>query len=457
MADADSAQQIPFGDIFPSSKGMSSNDFESSLLDYSQPTYSTNFRTSVDTVIQPRIQPYDSGSQLLRFDIGGEDDGLFTDLSTLKVVGRLKVLHEDGSPLEAGEKVSCVNLFPESIFEQINLFVNSVPLNDHGRHIQIKSYIQKLYSSSTEVKKTTLQNEFFIGDSISPGSEDITAERLESDEGLKTRSLLIAGSKDLHFCFKPTLDLANSERAFPAGYTLTLEFERADPKFSLLAPDNSKSYKIRIYDMVLEVRRFSPSPSALKALPNPKTGTFYLPFSRTTTRFRAVPVGVGQYLVPRIADGSTALPYHVLIVPLSNTQCTSISKNPYVFSTKKIKKYSLLLNSACIPSKPLEIKKNAEDNVRVFRHFLENTGFSDNNVSNGIEPYGFLHHDFCMSFDLTSDNCLGACNHRPEVGVLDFSVEFEEPLEEAITFLVIASYESCLKLQAQEVSLNYAL
>jgi hypothetical protein len=43
------------------------------------------------------------------------------------------------------------------------------------------------------------------------------------------------------------------------------------------------------------------------------------------------------------------------------------------------------------------------------------------------------------------------------VGVLDFSVEFEEPLEEAITLLVIASYESCLKLQAQEVSLNYAL
>ena len=185
----------------------------------------------------------------------GPDDPLFTDLSSLKVVGRLRVQHEDDSPLAVGEKVSCVNLFPESLWSQINVFVSGVPCSDHGRMVNMKSYIQKQFSTSHEVKSSSLQNEFYVGDMISLGGgwEDVTTERLEQDEGLKARGNLISESRDVNFCFKPCFDLANCERAFPPGYTLTLEFERSDPNFSLLAADSSIAYKIRIYEIALEV------------------------------------------------------------------------------------------------------------------------------------------------------------------------------------------------------------
>lgn len=129
MADADSEQAVSFGEIFAAQKATTSTDFESSLLDYSQPTYSANFQNYVDTVLQPAIQPYNSGSQLMRWDIGGPDDPLFTDLSSLKVLGRLKVQHADDTPLSAGEAVSCVNMFPESLWSQINVFVDGVPIS----------------------------------------------------------------------------------------------------------------------------------------------------------------------------------------------------------------------------------------------------------------------------------------------------------------------------------------
>ena len=185
----------------------------------------------------------------------GPDDPLFTDLSSLKVVGRLRVQHEDDSPLAVGEKVSCVNLFPESLWSQINVFVSGVPCSDHGRMVNMKSYIQKQFSTSHEVKSSSLQNEFYVGDMISLGGgwEDVTTDRLEQDEGLKARGNLISESRDVNFCFKPCFDLANCERAFPPGYTLTLEFERSDPNFSLLAADSSIAYKIRIYEIALEV------------------------------------------------------------------------------------------------------------------------------------------------------------------------------------------------------------
>ena len=71
MADADSEQTVSFGEIFTGQKSTPSNDFESSLLDFSQPTYTANFQNYVDAVLQPAIQCYNSGSQLMRWDIGG--------------------------------------------------------------------------------------------------------------------------------------------------------------------------------------------------------------------------------------------------------------------------------------------------------------------------------------------------------------------------------------------------
>ena len=66
---------------------------------------------------------------IIIFDHTGPDDPLFTDLSSLKVVGRLKVQHEDDTPLAPGEAVSCVNMFPESLWAQINVFVSGIPVS----------------------------------------------------------------------------------------------------------------------------------------------------------------------------------------------------------------------------------------------------------------------------------------------------------------------------------------
>ena len=62
MADADSEQAVSFGEIFSGQKSAPSNDFESSLLDYSQPTYTANFqnlqghqRTWLECVSQDKV------------------------------------------------------------------------------------------------------------------------------------------------------------------------------------------------------------------------------------------------------------------------------------------------------------------------------------------------------------------------------------------------------------------
>ena len=151
-------------------------------------------------------------------------------------------------------------------------------------------------------------------------------------------------------------------------------------------------------------------------LPNPRTGTHFLSFTRQTVRFRAVHAGVIDYCVPQIADSNSVLPYHIMIFPMSTDQSTSIHKNPFIFWPRMISKYNLLLNSTSLPGERLTVAANELDNGRAYNHFLENTNMGGSHASNGISPFSFRYRDFCLSYDLCPDLCCGVHRHRPSTG-----------------------------------------
>ena len=417
--DPESQNNIAFGSIYNNRVSMS-DDTESGMLDYSKPEYASNFATYVDSKISPLIQPYDNSMQTMKFSIGSLEDPYYSDLSTLRCIGRLQVLHSDGSPLKKDEAISVCNLFPETIFSQCNVYISGLPVSDHGRGSHFKSYIQKHYSCSKEVKSITLANNYYQDDEIRPGQlamEQVTVESMQGEPGIIKRAKFIEQSKDVLFTFKPTFDLMSSEQALPPSYVLNLEFERNNESFSLITHSgNQEQYKIRLFDFHLELRRFIPSKSAISQLPNPRSGTHFLSFTRQTVRFRAIHAGVTDINVPQIADSNGILPYSIMIIPLSTDQSTNISKNPFIFWPKWIKKYNLLLNSSSLPGQALTVEGDHLDNGRAFNHFLENTNMGGTHSSNGISPFTYRYKDWAMVWDLCSDLCNGAHRHRPTSG-----------------------------------------
>ena len=268
----------------------------------------------------------------------------------------------------------------------------------------MKAYVQKHFSCSEEVKRVNLKNNYYEEDNAEEGQlamEQITLDTLQNEKGLRKRATFIAESKDVFFVFRPTFDLITSQQALPPSYTLSLEFERAPQSFSLLtSPDNPQQYKIRLYDFYIEVRRFLPSQRAIQAIPSPRTGTHYLPFTRQTVRFRAIHGGVTQFTIPQISDGAAVLPYHIMVFCLTNDQTTNISKNPFVFWPHFVSNYNLLLNSTSLPAERISLSPNWYDNTRAYSHFLENNALGGSNSTNGISPYSFRYRDFCICFDL---------------------------------------------------------
>lgn len=69
----------------------------------------------------------------IRFEIGGRDFKLYTQLSTLLVEGVINITHLDNTAVVEGEKLSIVNTFIHSLFDYISLKINGIPVSDHAR------------------------------------------------------------------------------------------------------------------------------------------------------------------------------------------------------------------------------------------------------------------------------------------------------------------------------------
>ena len=183
-----------------------------------------------------------------------------------------------------------------------------------------------------------------------------------------------------------------------------------------------------------------------------------------------------------------------MVFCLTNDQTTNITKNPYIYWPHLVTKYNLLLNSTSLPSERISLSTNWLDNTRAYGHFLENNTLGGLHSTNGVSPFTFRYRDFCMSWNLNPDLCGNMHRHRwkdtknfpnisiykyagdkfeweihspfnflmtafyrPSSGTLDLQLTFERPLPEALTLMVMCSYESCIKLSGGMVELNYSL
>ena len=388
------------------------HEYENSSLDYSKPMFSANFQAAHDQIYRPLIAPsIDNDRQSYKFEIGGQDDPYYSNLQSLRCHGTFKVLKADGTKLAAGANVSVVNLVPESIFEHINVSVNNQMISDHGRASHLKSYISKKYSYSKEVKEHNLTSNYFYDDIMTTGSPSIEVQATDKDDskGFKTRMDIIKESQDVTFCFSPSIDLMSSEIFFPAGHTLSLEFERAHPEFSILAPKtDTEKYRIQLTDIYLEVRRIIPSKTGVQKLGSP-TSERWLSFRRTTVRKRQVHAGISDVILSRLLDSTASLPYSIMILVLDNDQLISSSKNPYMFTPHGIKSYNLLFNGSSKPLQPLQIASGSSisKSLRAYDHFLNNLSILNANRSIGIDYKSWLSRDFALFFDMTGDFCQG--------------------------------------------------
>ena len=433
--------------------GLGDNEFEASDTNFdlfSKPTLNNDFYTYNDFTFKPKHPIQNSEHNPIVFEI--EDSRNYSILPSIRIDGKLKVTHADGSDLTEDEKVSPCNLFPHALFQTIDIKVNNQPISDHARLYPHRAFVHCLFSYSEEVKKNTQICEYFL--------DDITKdEKVDDTSSAFTQKMdLIKKSRICYFSFEPKIDTMTITRFFPPGHSIAFEFIRAPSHFTLLGSDESKKYKIEIVDMSLTCRQLLPTESIESRMKKLMlTKDIHLPVTRLVSRTRSLHAGLFDGTIYNAISGK--MPSHIMMLFLKNSQITSdLSCNPFHFGRYDLEEANLVINGQSYPSEALTFNETVGDYFKAFKFFLSNIGCTGD-MSIGIGPNRYVKDSFCLAFDLTPDICLNNHMHFFEDSVnIDIKLRFKKALAHPLTVLYISTYDNCVTISPDKsVTLDYTV
>ena len=351
-------------------------------------------------------------------------------------------MKKDGTPVDNGTDYSIVNLFPHSLFSQVDLEIDGVNLSSQDNLYPYKAYLESLLTYGHDAKFSHLTTEHFVKD---------TAGQFESgssgNHGYVTRKKDVLDSKLFDFCIIPHIDFLHTPRILPSGVGMKLKLTRNNDAFSILS-SASIDLSVKIHSLNLLVYRMQPSVALLRLhekIFSSKNALF--PVTKSVCRKYTVPAGLSSANTPNIIHGT--LPRQIVIgFVLADALNGDYSLNPFHFNHFNCISIALRVNGEQIPSKGY--RPNFEKRIvrRELRALYDNIGINSpgDNVGCEINVDDFVGGYTLFCFDLTPDRCNGYHLHENVSGIVDIEILFSKPLDKAITVICYSAFECVVAL-----------
>ena len=428
-------------------------------MDYfTEPEIDASLSSFVERIYKPQNPITDEGP--IYVEIGSSEFPLHTIMGSARVEGCVSVTKDNDEKLAADEQVSIVNTFPHALWEEIKTTVNHRPTNPHTRFYPYKAFLMTLLSYSSPWKSLNAVADYWFKDEYPKTTAVASHENKLVGAGVVNRMKAIELSNKFYFSFFPYLDIFSTDRYLPPKTTLGLEFFRSRDKFSLLAAaGNNTNYKINLHDFKIKIRHVTPEAKLNIELEKKFISSdSHLPFHRTTLKAYQMHAGKIDLSVPNLFSGT--LPRHVLVAIVDNQSVSgSLKHNPFVFHHYGVDSYALINNGFSYPSEPVKINVAELDIVSGYKFFLDNIGVGHSDTDIDVSINDYYQGSFVMAFDLTPDLCNGAHRHAARSGVIDLKLYLENPLDDPVTLLVLATFDTQLALnnKLREIKLDYIL
>jgi len=144
------------------------HELATDALDYfTLPKIDSSLIAGKHQVYYPRSEITENNQQNIEFTIVN-DTNEFIMLDQTRLYGEVTFTKADGTTaLTAAEKISVVNNFPQSLFKQVEVYLNNVCVSDLSTsYYHYKAFIENHFSYDEDVKNTTLKElEYYIKDS----------------------------------------------------------------------------------------------------------------------------------------------------------------------------------------------------------------------------------------------------------------------------------------------------
>ena len=366
------------------------------------------------------------------------DGNEFTAMPLTRLHGEVEVTKLDGSKMTDAEMNACVNLFPQTLFRQMELYVNGKQVADLSTpSYPYKAFLQTHLGTTEDAKKITYFPEMWNKDTIDKeNSFVLTGE--DKCESFANRHARLKQGK-IWFSMILHVDFLQCRNLLMPGVELKLRLVRNDDTFSLLG--TTLTTKIKIHKLHLTIRRIKLDPSISIGFEKTlQTQPAVYPIANSKIKTYTIATGIQSERISQIFRG--ILPRQVIVGFVDSKAADgNINGNPCVFEHFKNNYFNGYINGEPIVPRAFQPDPDNSNYYREYRWFLDNTACILSNATHGITYKEFQTNSFFYIFDLSPDLCNSFHIHQPMAGTFDIQFAFKEALKKNITAIIYATFD----------------
>ena len=389
-----------------------------------------------------------SSSSPIEYQIVGTEN--YLDLAKTMLFVRLKVTKANGANLNEKEKVGPINLFLQSLFKQVDVYLNGNLITQSTGTYSYKSYLETILNYGPAAKTSLLTGQLFYKDT--GGSMDETDPTTGgTNQGIKSRYTYTEQSYIVDMWGPLHCDMLYSERLLLNHVNVTIKLTPNTPAFALMSETASPNYKISIQSAVLKVRAVKVTPTLqLHHLNQLKKGvTAKYPIRRVECKTYTIPTGNPSLNKGDLFNGN--IPKRIILGMVDSDAFNgSYTKNPYHFKLYNSSSLKLTVDGEMVPFQTINLKLSqaSETNfMEAYQTLFSGTGrlFADSGID--IDRADYIRGYSLLAFDLTPDLC-STSDHfsQKQKGNVSLEIQFTRGLPNAINLIVYAEFESLVEI-----------
>ena len=366
------------------------------------------------------------------------DGNEFTAMPLTRLHGQIEVLKSDGSAVTDTELNAPVNLFPQSLFRQIEVYVNGKQVSDLSTPTYpYKAFIQTHLGTTVDAKEITFSPEMYEKETVEQENKFVLTGDNKSDAFVKKHALIKSGK--LKFSMILHSDFLQCKNLLMPGVELKLRFVRQDDTFSLLG--TTLSTKIKIHKLHLSIRRIKLDPIVADSFEKTlQTQPAIYPIANSKIKTYTLSSGIQSERISQIFRGT--LPRQIIIGFVDSRGVDgNINHNPFKFEHFNNNYLNCYINGEPLVPRSFQPDPTNKDFWREYRWFLDNTACVLSNATHGIKYRDFINNSFFYVFDLSPDLCNSHHIHQPVAGTFDMQVAFKSALANNVTAIIYATFD----------------
>ena len=300
---------------------------------------------------RPTNQITEDGSVDIHIKASGSQ---YLDLQRSRLHVKAKIMKEDGSNLEEADVVTPVNLWMQSLFNQVDVYFQQKLVSSSGTNYAYKAYMDVLLNL-VKMQKDLKCKPLFYKDSA--GAFDQTKiNDIPLNQGLILRQKLAKNSQLVDMCGPIFADTFNMSRYLLNEVDVRLKLFQSKHDFRLMSSVAGKKYKVIITEVMLKAAMVGIYPDILKSHARAlKDIPAIYPFNRTDVKTFAVPKGQYNVNLDDIFQGK--IPNRLVLgMVSSDAYAGDLTKNPFNFKHYNFDFMCLYANGQSVPAKALQPK-----------------------------------------------------------------------------------------------------